>query len=218
MRRRLRGATAASIARVRTGLALDQFTGFMPMSVIAWRSSFAPRDAELVDRTLDSLLRVAQAQGGAGAAELAPIDLGDLAAEMVELYGPVASDRQTALRVVRAGPAVVRGSRQLIAHAVANLVDNALKYTPAGGSIELRVGRSGEKVQLVVADTGPGVPMADRELVLRRFVRLANSSAAPGAGLGLSLVSAVTRLHRATLSLLDNEPGLKVVIEFPAEP
>ena len=166
MRRRLRGATAASIARVRTGLALDQFTGFMPMSVIAWRSSFAPRDAELVDRTLDSLLRAAQAQGSAGA----------------------------------------------------NLVDNALKYTPAGGSIELRVGRSGEKVQLVVADTGPGVPMADRELVLRRFVRLADSSAAPGTGLGLSLVSAVTRLHRATLSLLDNDPGLKVVIEFPAEP
>jgi len=176
------------------------------------------RDAELVHRTLDSLLRIAQAQGGAGATELAPLDLGDLAAEIAELYEPVATDRQTVLRVVRAGPAVIHGSRQLLAHAVANLVDNALKFTPAGGSIELRVGRSGERVQLVVADTGPGIPAADRELVLQRFVRLADSSTAPGIGLGLSLVSAVVRLHRATLSLMDNEPGLKVVIEFPAEP
>ena len=176
------------------------------------------RDAELVHRTLDSLLRIAQAQGGAGATELAPLDLGDLAAEMAELYEPVATDRRTVLRVVRAGPAVIHGSRQLLAHAVANLVDNALKYTPAGGSIELRVGRAGGRVQLVVADTGPGIPAADRELVLQRFVRLGDSSAAPGTGLGLSLVSAVTRLHRATLTLMDNDPGLKVVIEFPAEP
>lgn len=172
------------------------------------------RDAEALEGTLAALLRIAQAQGGAASAEIAPLDLGQLASEVVELYEPLAQDRRVTLVVHRSEPATVRGSRQLLAHALANLVDNALKFTPAGGRVEVRVQRESNGLSLVVADDGPGIPAEDRKRAQERFVRLAGSEHAPGSGLGLSLVSAVARMHHATLQLEDNEPGLRVVLRF----
>jgi signal transduction histidine kinase len=172
------------------------------------------RDADTLDRTLDSLLRIAEAQGGPAAAEIAPLDLGRLACEVVELYEPVAAERSVALRTDVGEGAIVRGSRQLLAHALANLIDNALKFTPPGGSVDVRVRRDATGLLLTVADTGPGIPAADRERALQRFVRLAGPAAASGSGLGLSLVAAVTRMHHAVLELGDNHPGLKVVLRF----
>jgi signal transduction histidine kinase len=110
---------------------------------------------------------------------------------------------------------MVRGSRQLLAHALANLVDNALKFTPAGGKVDVQVSRDASGLQLVIADSGPGIPPADRERALERCVRLAGSGQAPGSGLGLSLVAAVARMHHAGLDLGDNHPGLRVVLRFP---
>jgi signal transduction histidine kinase len=172
------------------------------------------RDADALGHTLDALLRIAQAQGGSATAEIAPLDLGQLAAEVVELYEPVAAERHIELRGNIGAPATMRGSRQLLAHALANLIDNAVKFTPPGSTVDVRVAREAAGLQLIVADTGPGIPPADRECVLQRFVRLADAADRPGSGLGLSLVAAVARMHHAELELLDNQPGLKVVLTF----
>ena len=172
------------------------------------------KDAETLERTLAALLRIAQAQGGAAAAEIASLDLSQLAAEVVELYEPVAAEHQIDLRIDHCGAVVVRGSRQLLAHALANLIDNAIKFTPAGGRVDVRVSRDHTGLQLVVADSGPGIPPTDRERALERCVRLAGSEQTPGSGLGLSLVAAVARMHHASLELGDNQPGLRVTLRF----
>lgn len=178
------------------------------------------KDADNLDRTLGALLRIAEAQGGAATAEIAPLDLGQLAAEMVDLYEPVAAQRHVELRAGTCDPAIVRGSRQLLAHALANLIDNALKFTPEGGRVDVQLLRDASGLQLVVADSGPGIPPGDRERALERCVRLAGAEQASGSGLGLSLVAAVARMHHAGLELGDNHPGLRVALHFPrgAEP
>jgi signal transduction histidine kinase len=173
------------------------------------------KDAATLEQTLAALLRIAQAQGGADTAETATVDLAQLASELVELYEPVATERRIGLAARVVEPAVLRGSRQLLAHALANLIDNALKFTPAGGAVEVRVLRDAEGLHFAVADDGPGIPTADRERALERCVRLAGAERAPGSGLGLSLVAAVARMHHATLALEDNRPGLRVVLRFP---
>lgn len=172
------------------------------------------RDAEALEQTLAALLRIAQAQGGAAATEIAPLDLGQLAGEVVELYEPLASERGVTLRARACDAATVRGSRQLLAHALANLVDNALKFTPAGGRVDVRVDRDDAGLRLVVADTGPGIAADERSRALERGVRLAATGDAPGSGLGLSLVDAVARMHHARLELGDNAPGLRVELRF----
>jgi signal transduction histidine kinase len=173
------------------------------------------RDAEIVQRTLDSLLRIAQAQSGSYGAETSALSLGNLAREMGELYAPLAEEQGIHLQSGSFPDATIRGSRQLLAHAIANLLDNAVKYTPANGRVELVIEEPAGKVRLIVADTGPGIPSEDRARVLERFVRLDSARAEPGSGLGLSLVAAVCRLHHAQLALEDNGPGLRVVVEFP---
>jgi signal transduction histidine kinase len=111
---------------------------------------------------------------------------------------------------------LVRGDGHLLAQAAANLVDNAVKYTPPGGSIEVSVRRAGGNAVLEVADTGPGIPADQREAVLEPFVRLETSRSTPGNGLGLSLVRAVTRRHGGRIALQDNAPGLRAVLTLPA--
>jgi signal transduction histidine kinase len=113
------------------------------------------------------------------------------------------------------GPAIVRGHRQLLAQAAANLLDNALKYSPEGGAVSMIVSSGEERVYLRVCDNGPGVVAEDRERVVGRFVRLDNSRCMAGSGLGLSLVAAVAKLHGGKLSLEDNAPGLRVVLALP---
>lgn len=173
------------------------------------------RDVDNLERTLDALLRIAEAQGGTGGAEIAPLDLGQLATEMVELYEPVAAQRRIELRTSAGDSSMVRGSRQLLAHALANLIDNAVKFTPEGGRVDVQLHRDATGLQLVVADNGPGIAPADRDRALERCVRLSGSEHASGSGLGLNLVAAVARMHHATLELGDNQPGLKVVLRFP---
>lgn len=112
------------------------------------------------------------------------------------------------------GTGYVIGSRQLLFQALANLVDNAIKNTPEGGTIALSVERVDGEARLSVRDTGPGIPEADRERVMEPFVRLDNSRSTPGSGLGLALVSAIARLHGAKVELSDNKPGLAVSLVF----
>ncbi len=164
----------------------------------------------------DGLLAIALAQSGAGNREIRTVDLAACAAEAVELYQPVAEDKGLSLETtLPAAAAPIRAEPQFLAQALANLLDNAVKYTPAGGRVTVGVEGTPDAVTLAVADSGPGIPAEARRRVLERFVRLEESRSSPGAGLGLSLVAAVCDLHGATLDLADNAPGLRVTIRFP---
>jgi signal transduction histidine kinase len=170
-------------------------------------------DAALV--TFDSLLKIAMAESGASAADFRTVDLSAIARDAADLYEPLAEENDVVLSVSADGPAPVRGQPELLAQSIANLIDNAVKYTPPGGRIEVAVAVAGNSAVLTVADSGPGVPEAERARVLDRFVRLEESRSSPGAGLGLSLVAAVARLHGAALLLEDNRPGLRVRVAIP---
>ena len=162
--------------------------------------------------TLDALLRIALAETGTVARE--PVDLSELVASMVELYAPVSEERGIKLESAVAAGAKVQGSRQLLAQALANLLDNAIKFTPDGGRIRVLLKAPGGAPEVIVEDDGPGIPADKRELVLGRRVRLDEARKVPGSGLGLSLVAAVTKLHGARLVLDDAAPGLRVSLRF----
>ena len=134
---------------------------------------------------------------------------------MAELYAPLAEEKGIESRDRPSGITMIDGNRSLISQALANLVDNAIKYTPSGGKVTVSVSETPLGVDLRVADTGPGIPAQERARVLERFVRLEASRNSPGTGLGLSLVAAVARLHDARLLLEDNMPGLRAIIRFP---
>ncbi len=168
-----------------------------------------------VDRmrgTLDALLRIALAETGTVARE--DVDLSELVGSIVELYAPVTEERGVGLQSGVATGAHIQGSRQLLAQALANLLDNAIKFTPAGGHIRVSLRNEPGGPEVIVEDDGPGIPDDKRELVLGRRVRLDEARKVPGSGLGLSLVAAVTKLHGARLVLSDAGPGLRVALKF----
>jgi signal transduction histidine kinase len=171
-------------------------------------------ELERVQRTLGTLLQIAQANGRGSEVATEQIDLAALAREMVELYQPEAGERDIALEYSGNDSAELRGNRQLLAQAIVNLVENALKYVPAGGHVTVAVERDDDGTTLSVADDGPGIPSEDRERILQPFVRLERDRAQIGSGLGLSLVAAVARLHDGSIELLDNHPGLRVQCRF----
>ena len=169
-----------------------------------------------MQRTLATLLQIAQAESGMTAANRASVDLADLITDLGELYEPAAREKHMTLRVQAIGECRVNGNRQLLAQAVANLVENSLKYIPVGGHIEIRARRDAQTVWLMVADDGPGIAQQDRAAALKPFVRLDSAQSKEGSGLGLSLVVAIARLHQAQLLLEDNQPGLRVRLGFAA--
>jgi signal transduction histidine kinase len=166
--------------------------------------------------TFNALLLIAETDAGTTRAAMSPLELGAVAADVVELYEPLADEKKVSLALLPGGYVAIEGNRSLIAQALANLVDNAIKYTPAGGKVRIRTAVTPESIDLSVADSGPGIPLADRPRVTERFVRLEASRSSPGTGLGLSLVAAVAHFHGAELVLEDNMPsGLKAVLRFP---
>jgi len=174
----------------------------------------ALREVDHLQRTLATLLQIALAESGTALASPAAVDVGELAAELVELFEPVAGAQGLSLDCRHEQAAIVQGNRQLLAQLLTNLIENGLKYVPAGGRIEVAVRRLADRVSLVVSDDGPGIPAADRSRAGQPFVRF-GSAAREGSGLGLSLAAAIARLHRGRLALESNEPGLKVVVELP---
>ena len=166
--------------------------------------------------TFNALLLIAETDAGTTRAAMSALVLGEVAADVVELYEPLAEEKKVSLSLMPGPAVVIEGNRSLIAQALANLVDNAIKYTPAGGKVRIRAAATEDGAELSVADSGPGIPEADRPRVIERFVRLEASRSSPGTGLGLSLVAAVAHFHRAELVLEDNTPtGLKAVLRFP---
>lgn len=176
-------------------------------------------ESDALIRTFDALLMIARAEAGQARDTMVDVDLKDITENVAELYEPLADEQGLDL-TVEAEPATVRGVRELLAQALANLLDNAIKYglpkDGARGRIRISLRREGEAAVLEVADSGEGIPAKDRERVVERFVRLDTSRSRPGSGLGLSLVSAVARLHGGTLAFSDAAPGLRVTFRLPA--
>jgi signal transduction histidine kinase len=171
-------------------------------------------EADRLLATFNALLNIAEAESGARRNQAEPLDLAQTARTAAELYEPVAEEKGCALRLDVEPGIMIRGDRHLLSQAVANLLDNALKY--GGGEVRLSAHQQDGRAALEVSDTGPGIPEDEREAVFDRFVRLEPSRSTPGNGLGLSLVRAVARLHNGTVALADNHPGLKVRLEFAA--
>jgi len=176
----------------------------------------ALREVDHLQRTLAILLQIALAESGAPLASPAAVDVGELATELAELFEPAVRERGLTLVEHEESGAIVQGNRQLLAQLVTNLIENCLKYVPAGGRIDLSVKRLADGVCLVVSDNGPGIPDGDRARATQPFVRLGHAGGrSDSSGLGLSLVAAIARLHRARLSLESNDPGLRAVVELP---
>jgi signal transduction histidine kinase len=173
-------------------------------------------EVEALLNTFNALLSIAELDAGAAHPMLEPLDLGRLVADVAELYAPLAEERGLAFSVDAPDGLQVRGERHLMSQALSNLVDNAIKYTPRGGAVTVAAHRAGGQCEVTIADSGPGIPAADRERVQDRFVRLEASRHQPGSGLGLSLVRAVARVHGGALRLEDNAPGLRAVLALPA--
>jgi signal transduction histidine kinase len=148
-----------------------------------------------------------------------PVAVDRVLREIAELYAPLAEEAGLALRLAAPPGLVITADRELLAQAVSNLIDNALKYAGGAGSeILVEARRAGVGVEIAVADRGPGIPESERERVLGRLVRLDASRGIPGSGLGLSLVAAVARLHGGTLRLEDGRPGVRAVLALRADP
>jgi signal transduction histidine kinase len=176
-------------------------------------------EADNLIRTFNALLAIARLEAGEGSLGFTTLHLADVVREAAELHEPAAEEAGFHLGLDIEAEPVIRGDRQLIGQTIGNLIDNALKYgKPYGGerpSIAVRLEADGTEARLIVADRGPGIPEADRERALDRFVRLEASRTAPGSGLGLSLVAAVARLHGGAIRVEDNRPGLRLVVALP---
>jgi signal transduction histidine kinase len=173
--------------------------------------------------TFNALLMIARAESGQARDDMKEFDAAEIAHDICELYEPLAEEKGIALKVEADTAAPVNGNRELVSQALANLVDNAIKYAEpheksANGvppEIVVRALSEGDRILLTVSDRGPGIPEADRSRAVERFVRLEQSRSQPGSGLGLSLAAAVARLHGGELTLADNHPGLISVIALP---
>jgi len=166
--------------------------------------------------TFNALLRIAQIEAGARKAQFTRVDLSELARTIAEAYEVVAETEGQTLRATIADALVLHGDRDLLTQMLANLVENAIRHTPAGTTITLVAASGPDGTVIEVADDGPGIPADERDKVFERFYRLETSRTTPGSGLGLALVRAIAELHGAEVMLADNAPGLRVVLRFPS--
>ncbi|AMS43591.1 ATP-binding protein [Aminobacter sp. NyZ550] len=176
-------------------------------------------ESDQLIRTFNAILMISRLEAGYSAESTDKVDLAAVVHDVVELYEPVAEELGVGLEASVAGPVVVNGNRELIAQALSNIIDNAIKYS-AGAVEKPHVGvtlqRDGDEVRLQVSDNGLGIPdEGDRARATERFVRLEKSRSQPGSGLGLSLAKAVMKFHNGRLDLLPGNPGLSVLMGFP---
>jgi len=180
-------------------------------------------DADNLLKTFNAVLAISRLQAAGQAPDPVVFDASELAEGVAELYEPLCEEKDVDYRVELARELSVRANREFLAQALANLIDNAVKYTPSGGAVTVRTRRASTgEIEFSVTDTGPGVPEADRGRIAQRFVRLENSRSEPGAGLGLSLVAAVAEAHGGRLEITEGPgrfggfgPGLRVALLLP---
>ena len=176
-------------------------------------------ESDQLIRTFNAILMISRLEAGYSAEALAKVDLAAVVHDVVELYEAVAEELGVGLEAATPGEFVINGNRELVAQALSNVVDNAIKYS--AGSVDaphvsVTLKREGDEIRLQVADNGLGIPdEGDRKRATERFVRLEQSRSQPGSGLGLSLANAVMKFHNGQLDLLPGNPGLSVVMSFP---
>ena len=176
------------------------------------------RQADSLMRILATALEISRSEALTSRSQFSRFDVGALGAELSEMYDPVAEEAGAMLHFHRPeGPVELLGHRQLIAQAVSNLIENAVRYGASGGTIDVTVAEDGKRLSITVADQGPGIPEGRRAEALRRFGRLDSSRSEEGAGLGLALVRAIAHLHDGELALEDNKPGLIAVLRLPLD-
>ena len=175
----------------------------------------AVSDLDGITNVFHALLRISEIEAGARRSAFVSLDLRPLLDDLCDLYGAVAEEQGLSLALVMPDELSVRGDRELIQQAIANLLDNAIKFSPPGGLVELEAAKSADGVVLAVRDHGPGIPSADVERATERFYRGETARNTPGFGLGLTLVRAVAQLHGGSLVLGDAEPGLRAVLVIP---
>jgi len=174
----------------------------------------AIKEADDLLNTFSALLRIAQIEGGVRRSSFRTVSLSDAMRDVAEAYAPAAEDNGRPLQTDIVDGLTITGDRELLVQLFSNLVENALRHTPRGAHIVMKL--RGDNVGAVaeVSDDGPGIPEQERSRVFRRFYRLEHSRTTQGSGLGLSLVEAIAQLHNARLELLDNGPGLRAVLRF----
>jgi signal transduction histidine kinase len=165
--------------------------------------------------TFNSILKISELEANTEFRKFEAWDIRQIVDNLVELYEPYASEKKVKLVSAIDHPVMVQGEKNLLTQAFANLIDNAIKFTPEGGHVAVIAEEKDGRMEIVVADDGPGIPEEFRDKVFEKFFRLEQSRNTKGNGLGLSLVAAVARIHSATVRLEDNHPGLQVVISFP---
>lgn len=177
----------------------------------------ASKETQSILRTFDAMLRIAEIEAGALRSRMGNVNLSAVVEVVHDAFAPVVEDDGRRLELETHGDLVTHGDRELITQMIVNLVENANRHTPPGTCIMLEAMQLGQSPAIVVADDGPGIPAEARERATQRFFRLDSSRSTPGRGLGLSFVAAVARLHKASLTLDDNRPGLRVILEFPLD-
>lgn len=177
----------------------------------------AIRDVDGIIATFNALLSIARIESQIPRQQFKTVSVGQVLEDVADLYRPLAEDDGLVMELATKASLHVHGDSHLLFQAVANLVDNAIKHTPPGGTVRLGATGVGDIIQVVVADTGPGIPESQRNAVLQPFTRLDDSRQHPGMGLGLSMVAAIVDLHEARLELTDNRPGLRATLIFAKE-
>jgi len=175
----------------------------------------ATQDLDGIVGVFEALLRIAEIEAGSRRAAFARIDLAPLIHDIDELYRAVAEERGLVLETLIPDSLPLLGDRELIQQAIANLLDNALKFSPPNAVISLAARIDESAIEISVADRGPGIAEVDRERATERFFRAESARTTSGSGLGLALVAAVAQLHYGTLRLTDNHPGLRAIISLP---
>jgi len=176
----------------------------------------AIKETDDILHTFGALMRIAQIEAGTRRSAFTDVDLSGVLYTIVEAYAVVAEDECHTLANRISKGVVVRGDRQLLTQMMANLVENALRHTPAGTRVEIALDDGPAGPTCMIADNGPGIPEEERDKVFRRFYRMDRSRSTDGSGLGLSLVAAIADLHRIIMEVGDQQPGLRIVLRFPA--
>lgn len=171
-------------------------------------------EADTLLETFSALLRIAQIEAGVRRSSFRSVDPSDVMRRVAEAYGPALEDSGRFLQTDISEMVAIAGDRELLVQLFANLVENALRHTPRGTTVTMRLSRADGHVCAEISDNGPGIPEGERNRVFRRFYRLERSRTTPGNGLGLSLVAAIVELHDANIEIADNAPGMKVAIRF----
>jgi len=202
------------LGRIRSKLD-DAIRHEMTVEILANAAHAAIEGIDDLVLVFEKLLQIAEAESGMRAKSFEPVDLNRIALDMVDLYDATAEDRQVTLRTSLKNAVFAHGDRNLLASAVASLIDNAIKYAGPGATVEVCTMADAHSVSILVRDDGPGIPLEELPKVTERFYRLDQSRSLPGNGLGLSIVSAIATLHAGKLILENDVHGLIARITLP---